>query len=1002
MAIVAGARVTGAPVKHPHTAIGIESPDGMTRTFDERADGTGLGEGSGAVVLKPLEKAIADGDQIYAVILGSAVNHDGDRGGLTSPDAAAQADLLTAAWQDAGIDPATLGYIEVHGTATRVGDPIEFDGLRRAFARYTDRTQFCAAGSVKANIGHLFEASGVLGIIKAALTLWHRVIPPLANFACPNQKIDFASGPIRVPTRPEPWATSGPRRCGVSAFGLGGTNCHVVLEEYRGSGYPAGHSGAEYLFTISAHTDAALRGLVRRYIEYIDTGRFAGHDLADICYTSNTTRTTHRCRLALGVSSLPELRDLLAALLEDAVDGSALVYSTVEGWRTGPADDPRYEIAVSYVDGGPVDTEWLYPYRRPRIIHLPPYEFEEHRCWVDFPAHWRDRLAAPAMVAEAAARPATHRIEFVPAEPLSTGQTTVGTVLALVDPSTKAEGVLRESLPQARILRLTDPATSGEEDCERIAELAVDGEYDRIVFALGFEDRPATDVTELDRRVRKNLYTLFLLAKALMGAGARLHLTVLTNTAVAAVPGERVTAENATLVGLAKTIVREYPYLTTAVVDVDGAVPAATLRQALASGEPGITLLRGTQRYREVFEELPKIDTSAHPDYLKPGGTYLITGGTGALGRAVARAFAVRQRGINVVLLSRSGLPAEAAGFDAELAALGAQVHVLQADAGDPEALTEAVKQVRWRFGRIDGIVHAAGIPGENLIAFRELADFDAVVRPKVHGGFVLDQLTRDSRPDFIVHFSSVATVFPASGQGDYAAANYYLDTVARANDDPGCHVLAVDWVAWKEIGMAVAYGTNQDTTFKALPTDQALSILDEALRSRQQRVFAGEVNYDGDLAHVLSTYDVALAAPVAQQIEAATQAREQQRQAAAEQLRRVMDAVEVELTGRPEGGYSECEAAVARCWADAFGYRSIDVDADFFALGGDSIMAISLVNNIATYLDVQLDAAALLVERSVAGLARHIDQLRSAAGDEFAGEELVRDEFGDGAGWPS
>jgi hypothetical protein len=692
------------------------------------------------------------------------------------------------------------------------------------------------------------------------------------------------------------------------------------------------------------------------------------------------------------VGSLPDLRAQLATLAERGPDGASAVYSTLPAWASAPAGatsgGPAPEAAATYVGTGAVDLERLYGAARPRMVHLPPYEFDDRRCAIEFPPGWRDRLATPP------ARPPQplHRIDLVPV-PATTEIHGSARVVALVDPSTTAEQVLSTSVPAARILRLVETTVvhldeeflATEDDLERVADLVVDGGYTHLVFGLGFEDQPAADAADLDRRIRKNLYGLFLLAKALVAVGARLTVVVLTHTALAAVPGERVVAENATLAGLAKVLPREYPLLPTAVVDVGTSVPPQAVARALLSDDVGITVLRGEQRLREVFAELTEIESVGDGRYLRPGGTYLITGGTGALGFATARAFAARQRGINLVLLSRSGAPVDASVATDELVGLGATVRILRADTGDPDALTRAVKEVRGQFGRIDGVVHAAGIAGGNIIAFRELADFDAVVRPKVQGAFMLDQLTRDDRPDFIAYFSSVATVFPASAQGDYAAANYYLDNLARANPDPACHVIAFDWVAWKEIGMAVSYGSNQDTTFKALPTALGLAALDQGLGSRQSRVFVGEVHYDGDLAQVLKTYDVTLAEPVARRIDAAVQVREGQRRPSTTPALSAIDAIDVSLTGRPDGEFSPDEIAIARCWAYVFGVNVIDVEADFFTVGGDSIAAISLVDNVATALNVDLAATALLVERSVAGLARHVGEVRASGSGRAA-----------------
>jgi len=215
-----------------HQEHSITSPDGHCRPFDAKAAGTVGGNGVGVVALRRLEDALADGDTIRAVILGSAINNDGaDKVGYTAPSASGQTRVIAEALSMADVDPETIQYIETHGTGTRVGDPIEIQALTKAFGE-SDRVHSCAIGSVKANIGHLDEAAGVTGLIKTVLALEHGKIPPSLHFETPNPEIDFEGGPFYVNAELQTWPDAhAPRRAGVSSFGIGGTNAHVVLEQ---------------------------------------------------------------------------------------------------------------------------------------------------------------------------------------------------------------------------------------------------------------------------------------------------------------------------------------------------------------------------------------------------------------------------------------------------------------------------------------------------------------------------------------------------------------------------------------------------------------------------------------------------------------------------------------------------------------------------------------------------------------------------------------------------
>ncbi len=213
----------------------IDSPDGYTRAFDAAAGGTTGSDGTGAVVLKPLEDAAADGDHIYAVIKGSAINNDGNRKvGYTAPSIEGQAEVIRQAYKIAEIHPEDIGYIEAHGTATPLGDETEIEALKIAFN--TEKKHFCRIGSVKTNLGHLDIAAGVAGFIKTVLMLKHKQIPPTLHFQKPNPAIDFENSPFYINTTLETWENNGKLlRAGVSSFGIGGTNAHVVLEEYKGA-----------------------------------------------------------------------------------------------------------------------------------------------------------------------------------------------------------------------------------------------------------------------------------------------------------------------------------------------------------------------------------------------------------------------------------------------------------------------------------------------------------------------------------------------------------------------------------------------------------------------------------------------------------------------------------------------------------------------------------------------------------------------------------------------
>ena len=329
LALAGGVSVT-VPVNAGYLYLegGMLSADGHCRTFDANSTGTTFNDGAALVALRRLEDAIADGDRIYAVVRGFAVNNDGsDKVSFTAPSVNGQADVIRSALEYADIDPATIGFIEAHGTATPMGDPIEVAALKRVFAGVRSAGGRCALGSVKSSVGHLIHAAGVTGFINGALSLYHKKLPPVLFFDSPNPNLGLEDSPFYVNTRLEDWAPSThPRRAGVSSFGVGGTNAHVVLEEAPQPEVST-PSRPRQLLVLSARSAAALERATANL-----AGHLEGHpqvDLADAAYTLQVGRTAFAHRRSLVVSDTQDALALLRA-------GDALRVTTRAAGSTPP------------------------------------------------------------------------------------------------------------------------------------------------------------------------------------------------------------------------------------------------------------------------------------------------------------------------------------------------------------------------------------------------------------------------------------------------------------------------------------------------------------------------------------------------------------------------------------------------------------------------------------------------------------------------------------------
>ncbi len=421
LALAGGINLLLTPTRHiSFSKMGMLSPTGTCKTFDDTADGYVRGEGAAFLLLKPLERAIADGDAIHGIIKGSAVNHCGETYTLTYPSARAQAEVIVAAHERAGVPVDSLGFVELHGTGTPKGDPIEFAGLVDAFGTLAQRqgvalgSGFCGLSSVKTNIGHLEAAAGIAGVIKVLLAFRHRTLPPFHNFTRINERIAIEDSPFYALGESRPWERfdeGTPLRAGVSSFGFGGTNAHVVLEEPPRAAATRARKAAPtpMLIALSAKTPDALRRRVAELRDWLraDEGRAS---LADIARTLLIGREHLTVRQAWVVDSVPALIDALESTLADAYtpepaaddDGAALLAQWPPAKKAGRRA-LLSRLAACYCAGAELDWAPLFAGQPARHVGLPAYPFARERFWIP------DAIAAESTPPTARLHPLLHR-----------------------------------------------------------------------------------------------------------------------------------------------------------------------------------------------------------------------------------------------------------------------------------------------------------------------------------------------------------------------------------------------------------------------------------------------------------------------------------------------------------------------------------------------------------------------------------------------------------------
>ena len=769
---------------------GMLSPRGRCAAFDADADGFVPGEGGGAVLLKPLSQALADGDSVIAVIAGSASNQDGKTNGITAPNAASQAALIRKAQRLAGVGPAEVGYVETHGTGTRLGDPIEIDGLARGFADAGLAPGACLLGSVKSNVGHAAHAAGIAGLLKTLLSFRHGELYPSLHFHTPNPALRLERTPFAVNTERRAWArpAGGRRVAGVSSFGFSGTNCHIVLADPPDAAADAEAPAAGALIALSARSPQALERRRQDLAHWLD-----GHGetrLADIAFTLGVGRSHFEHRWTAGVMDAAGLR-------------TALAQSDPQDWTDLPTarGTALCEAARFYLAGGAPDFAALHP--GGRRIPLPTYPFEERSYW----------LAAPEPPALPEERPRQARV--------------LPTLLAPVWEASPAALPTRQP---ARVCLAGDPA--------RVLPVA-DALRAFGIDAVALGEWPAPPPAEAA--------ALFLFAPVGGDAAATLAPLFDVLRGMLADPGRAVPIihvhDGSPLAAAAIAAAPSLRFITSHVALRSVALPATlsapdTARRLLAelsAAEPEAAIdLNGERRARRLRRI--ELRPAAPP---KSGGVWLITGGLGGLGPHLARHFGIN-RGARIGLLGRSPLAGEKAAQLAALRAEGVQAHYVQADVADAAQAGQAVAEIETVLGPVSGVIHAAGVPSGRGLAESRWDDMARTFAGKLEGARVLDQVLAERPLRAFVLFSSLAAELGDFGQCDYAVANAFLGRFAEWRQGEVAagrrrgRTLALAWPIWEgghaaldsEGGALISKALG----IQALALESGMAILDLAL----------------------------------------------------------------------------------------------------------------------------------------------------------------------------
>lgn len=788
---------------------GIASPDGHCRAFAEDALGTVGGSGVALVVLKRLEQAIADGDTIHAVIKGSAINNDGaDKVGFTAPGVHRQRDVIRAALDNAGCSARSIQYLEAHGTGTPMGDPIEVQALSEAFAEDRPAAQSCFIGSIKSNIGHLDTAAGVAGFIKTVLALEHGVIPPTLHCTQPSTKIGFERTSFRVVQTLTPWPTADRRRAGVSSFGMGGTNAHVVLEAPPARAAAATTREDVWCLPLSARSPKSLLTFAQNLAQHLEANPQL--DATDVWFTLSEGRRRFAVRAVVMAGSRHEAVAALRALGEADLlrtdrDGKVI---SGHGLSLSAQVQARGEFAAArafataWLTGALADASALLPTGAHRRLPLPLYVFDHEVFWVEETA---PAASAPTPQSDAPTKlPLADWFYFPSWERLPARRTETSTeaALLLVHGNSAVETRWLAALRAAGQKFVA--CRTGEKLGAELAQFAGSTTQPVCCWHLAALAHEAGSPADYAARLDALLADIRALATALPQRSVQILLPAPHRGG----PDTPADPAFAYLDAVSAVIPHEYGAIAPRVLRIDPAASDAVVARAVRTastltGNDRVLAFSGAALWRQTFVRL----TADQPDNgaarLRDRGVYLITGGLGGVGLTLASHLA-RACKARLVLVSRHEPDAAQREVIRALLADGAQVRTAALDIAEVSALRTLVGEVCAQWGRIDGVIHTAGVAGGSLVARTKRDDIDRVLRAKVAGTVALADALQGREPDFVVLCSSLTAALGGPGQVAYAAANAWLDAFAAEQSvrQPGLWT-SVQWDSWAEVGMA-------------------------------------------------------------------------------------------------------------------------------------------------------------------------------------------------------
>ncbi len=915
VAIAGGVNVSSHMSKYIQLSQGnFPSSDGRCRSFGKGGDGYVPGEGIGAVFLKPLQRALADGDHVHAVIKATAINHGGKTNGYTVPNPRAQSQLIRSALSKANVAPQSISYIEAHGTGTSLGDPIEISGLMNAYNGMEMENQSCPIGSVKSNIGHLESAAGIAGLTKIILQMRHKQLAPSLHSKSLNPNINFKKMPFKVQQQLEDWpkpitvdhdrTLEHPRIAGISSFGAGGSNAHMIIEEAPERPDEKQEIPREpQLILLSGKDEVRLIELAKNLLDYLtdkNHSDLTNSDLRNIAYTLMVGREALELRLALIVETIEELNETLTTFLNDQPgikklfkgelnndttplvflddeDGSEMINRWISKGKLS-------KLAELWIAGGDIDWRRLPQYNECQRISLPLYPFARRRCWVPeaLTKQQNDDMAPSSPAAVDSNSERLSAVESVrkilektwvesPLSSTSKNQISGQVIILVNEINSELVSKLFENQKHITPIIIKKGSKYSQESptkfiidfCDesqgkKVIQTIIGNGIEDVTAVIDISDHYAESSSKRTDVVAKITLLQELIKKQSQNSLSILHITKNLQD----FQTSSLSLAGADFAGFIKMLGSEYQKVISKTID-SSSDTADDIRDICLGEFAGDDFhseicYRHGKRYVPVFNDFKHGINDDRSQQSKattfdPENVVVITGGTSGIGSEVAKHL-VKKGVQKLILMGIRPLPArdewstilknETADATTrnkiqqilELEQAGAAVKYYIGSLIDEDKLKSFFQDIKKNFGKIDGVIHCAGLILANNPAFinKNIKDIEQVFEPKILGLEVLHEIFKEDSLKFFTLFSSVASQIPAlaSSLSDYAAANTFMDIFANFQRSQGyTYYQSINWSNWQETGIgAVSSRIYNQLGFMGLPTNRALQLFDEIM----------------------------------------------------------------------------------------------------------------------------------------------------------------------------